>query len=114
MTQNQAIPRTVKTFATSLLISLALVVPFAVLEIVNRRAFQEEFPFVLFTFMSVHSLLIALLMMPALQCLRADKSLRALKPGHWAGLFLAIILVYGYATVVIDQLPCFLGVPNCD
>jgi hypothetical protein len=25
-----------------------------------------------------------------------------------------VFLCYAYADVVIDQLPCFLGVPNCD
>ena len=50
--------------------------------------------------------------------IRADNypklSLRALKLGHWAGLVLSAFLACAYVDVVIDQLPCFLGVPNCD
>jgi len=34
--------------------------------------------------------------------------------GHWTGLLLGVSLTFVYANVVIDQLPCFLGVPNCD
>jgi hypothetical protein len=112
--QNQAVPGILKSFRAPLLISAILVVPFFVLEWMNNRTLHEDFPFVLFVFMSLHSLFIVLLVTPALQCLRAERSLRALKPGHWVGLFLGVFLVYLYTNVVIDQLPCFLGVPNCD
>jgi drug/metabolite transporter (DMT)-like permease len=113
-TQSQASPRSLKFFVASLLISLTLVAPFIVLQWVNRRTFDEVFPFVLFTFMSLHSLFIVLLLTPALQRLRTERSPRTLKPGHWIGLLLGVFLVYVYVNVVIDQLPCFLGVPNCD
>jgi hypothetical protein len=113
-TQNHAAPGTLRFFGASLLISATLVAPFVVLQLVNRRIFHEDFPLVLFTFMSLHSLFIVLLLTPALRRLRAESSLRALGIGHWFGLLLGIFLVFIYANVVIDQLPCFLGVPNCD
>jgi len=96
------------------MISVILVAPFIVLQWINRRTFREDFTFVLLTFMSLHALIIVLLLTPALRRLRATKSLRALKLGHWAGLMLGAVLGYAYVDVVIDQLPCFLGVPNCD
>ena len=114
MTRNQAGPGTLKPFVTSLLISSTLVAPFVVLQLLNRRAFREDFPFVLFTFMSLHTLFIVLLLVPALRRLRSERNLRALKLGHWAGLVLSAFLAFAYVDVVIDQLPCFLGVPNCD
>ena len=114
MIQDHAAPGTLKSFGASLLISATLVAPFIVLQLVNRRIFHEDFPFVLFTFMLLHSLFIVLLLTPALRRLRVESSLRALGLGHWAGLLLGILLVFVYANVVIDQLPCFLGVPNCD
>jgi hypothetical protein len=64
--------------------------------------------------MLLHSLFIVLLLTPALRRLRSERTLRALKLGHWAGLVLSAFLTFAYADVVIDQLPCFLGVPNCD
>ncbi len=112
--QNQAASVTLKSFVAPLLISAILVAPFIVLQWVNRRTFHEDFPFVLFAFMSLHSLFIVLLLTPALRRLRAERSLRALKLVHWAGLLLSAFLGYAYADVVIDQLPCFFGVPNCD
>jgi len=84
-TQNQAAPGALKSFLTSLLISSFLVAPFIVLSLT-----------------------------PALRRLRAERDFRALKLGHWAGLALSCFLMFVYANVVIDQLPCFLGVPNCD
>ena len=114
MAQDQAAPGVLKSFVTSLSIAAALVAPFIVLQLVNRRAFDEDFPVVLFIFMSVHSLLIALLLTPALRRLRSEGTLSALKLGHWAGLALSAVLIFAYAGVVLDQLPCFLGVPNCD
>jgi len=103
-----------RSLVMPLLISVALVAPFIVLQSVYRRAFHEDFPFVLFVFMSIHSLLISLLLTPALRRLLAEKSLGALKLGHWAGLAVSGFLMFVYAGVVVDQLPCFLGVPNCD
>ena len=103
-----------KAFVTPLLISSTLVAPFIVLQLINRRAFHEDFPFVLFTFMSLHSLLIVLLLTPVVRRLRSERDLRVLKLGHWAGLAVSVVLIFAYADVVIDQLPCFLGVPNCD
>jgi hypothetical protein len=114
MTQDPAAPGTLRSVCTSLLISSTLVVPFIVLQWVNRRAFHENFPFVLFTFMSLHSLFIVVLLTPALRRLRSEQDLRPLTLGHWAGLVLSAVLILAYADVVIDQLPCFLGVPNCD
>lgn len=114
MIQDRAAPGTLKSFGASLLISAALVAPFLVLQLVNRRTFHEDFPVVLFTFMSLHSLFIVLSLTPALRRLRAERSLRALGFGHWAGLLLGVLLVLVYANVLVDQLPCFLGVPNCD
>ena len=64
--------------------------------------------------MSLHSWLIILMVMPALRRLRSERHFRALKPGHWGGLALSAFLTFAYVDVVLDQLPCFLGAPNCD
>lgn len=111
---NSPVLRLLRPLATSLGISAVLVVPLFLLEWWNRREFQEEFPLLLFTFMSVHSLLIVLSAAPAVGRLRSGRSLRALRFAHWAGLAVSASLAFVYAGVVIDQLPCFLGVPNCD
>ena len=110
---SQVAPGTSTLFVTQLLVSVTLVAPFGVLEWVNRRA-HEEFPLLLFTFMWVHALGIVLLLTPALRRVRAEGRLRGLGFASWAGLLAGALLGYGYLAVVIDQFPCFLGVPNCD
>ena len=114
LTKLRAAPRTSRSFGASLLMSATLVAPFIVMQSVNRSTPGEELPFALFTFMSLNALLIVLLLTPPLRHLQAERSLRALGFAHWAGLSLGIVLVFVYANVVVDQLPCFLGVPNCD
>ena len=81
-TQDQVAPGSLKFLVTSLLISFVLVAPFIVLEWVNRRALQEELPFVLFTFMWLHALLIALLLTPAVRSLRSERSSQS--PDTWS------------------------------
>ena len=114
MTQDHAASGALKSLVAPLSISAALVAPFIVLQWINRRALHEDFPFVLFTFMSLHSLFIVLMLRPALRRFRSERHLGALTLSHWAGLVLSVCFMFAYANVVIDQLPCFLGVPNCD
>jgi hypothetical protein len=103
-----------RSLLAPLLLGAVLVVPFAFLELVNRWGYREDFPYVLFAFMSVHALAIALLLTPGLRRLWTARRLAALTPRHWAGLVLAGFVGWAYAGVIMDQLPCFLGVLNCD
>jgi hypothetical protein len=99
-----------RTRVIPLAISALLVVPFVVLEWMKGGGV----PVVLFTFMWVHALFIALALLPGIRRLRNERRLGALTPVHWVGLVIGALLVYVYVGVVVDQLPCFLGVPNCD
>jgi hypothetical protein len=114
MRHDHAAPGTASPFGGSLVTSAMLVAPFMFLQLVNRRTHDEGFPLALFAFMLLNALLIVRLLTPALRHFRAENRLRTLALAHWAGLSLGILLIFVYANVVIDQLPCFLGVPNCD
>jgi hypothetical protein len=94
------------------LISTALVLPFVVLELINRRSFQEGFPLVLFVFMWLLTLAFALVLLPIVRRPQTDNktSLVRLLP-RVAFLILVASL---WVSLVVDQMPCFLGVPNCD
>src|SRR5688572_33482604 len=35
-------------------------------------------------------------------------------PGLIAGALAFVVLAFVWGTLVVDQMPCFLGVPNCD
>jgi hypothetical protein len=82
--------------------------PFLVLELVNRREFGEGFHVALF---------VLLWMLPAGIVGMTRSIIRRRRPGA-AGMALRVSLVGLFAWLwvglLIDQMPCFLGVPNCD
>ena len=93
-----------RTFTTSALIGFLVVLPFIVLELINRR-FDGNFPFPLFVVMWLLSFAFVLLVRPLARPGRLHVALRV------AGL---ILIGWVWTGLVIDQMPCFLGVPNCD
>lgn len=103
-----------KNLAIAALISLAVVLPFMVLEWVNNRNLAESFPITLFGFMWLLAIAFFVLLLPIVQNLRKGNSFTA-KPVSllFRVVFLVLIaVVWGWG--LMDQMPCFLGVPNCD
>ena len=99
---------------TPAIISLLLVLPFVILELKNRRSYNEGFPVPLFGLMWLLPLLFMLTLMPIVRNLRAENGsavkLRSLLPRV---VFLCLV-AWLWTSLLLDQLPCFLGVPNCD
>jgi hypothetical protein len=92
-------------------IGFLLVVPFAVLERFNTSELGTPFPFGLFI----------LLWLVALGAITLGNSVvglvRAGAPRAAAVIprvVLSGLLAYLFVALLIDQIPCFLGVPNCD
>ena len=88
--------------------------PFMILEWINRRSFHEGFPVVLFGAMLLLTLAFIFMLKPLVRSLRAEninlKNRITLLPN-----VVLLTLIAGFLVVlVIDQLPCFLGIPNCD
>jgi hypothetical protein len=102
------------TFVVPLLVSASLVAPFIILEWVNRSATAPEFPVALFVFMALHSLLMVFALAPTVRRVLAARSITELTPAHWGGILFGALLIVLYAAAIIDQWPCFMGVPNCD
>ena len=96
------------------IISLLLVVPFIIMELVNRRNFNEGFPFPLFGFMWVLPILFILTLTPMVQTVRAGNSLMANPISLLLKVAFLLFLAWFWGNIVVDQMPCFLGVPNCD
>jgi hypothetical protein len=88
------------------LLAFVLVLPFMVLEVINRRSFDEGFPFPLFG--SLWLLTLAFLLV-------LGSLARAVSPGRsLLAVVSLIVIAWLWGGIVLDQLPCFLGVPNCD
>jgi hypothetical protein len=85
-----------------------------ILEALNRQNIEEGFPMTLFGAMWLLPVLFFILLMPLLRSARSGKGLMAKPVPFLFGVaFLALLAVLWTATV-IDQMPCFLGVPLCD
>ena len=96
------------------LTGLALTVPFIVMELVNRRDDTYDFPFLLFLVLWLLAGLFFVLTFSLYHDLK-HTGVKAAKTLKFTG---KIILVLGVFTlwllVVKDQMPCFLGIGNCD
>lgn len=95
-------------------ISFALVLPFMILEAINRRAFHEGFPIVLFGVMWILPLSLILVVRPVVRSRSAGNREPAGPFSLLSRVVLAILIAWLWVLLVRDQMPCFLGVPNCD
>ena len=103
-----------KCFLFAAAFAVLLVAPFALMEAVNTASAQVELPTVLFAFMFAHAALISATISAAVLNALSTRSLKSLSKLHWTGVAIGLALLGLYAGVVLDQMPCFLGFPNCD
>jgi len=96
------------------IISSVLVLPFMILEFVNRRAFHEDFPIPLFAIMWLLPVSFILILTPIVRRLRAQERSAANPLSLLLGAVLLVLLAWLWVGLILDQMPCFLGVPNCD
>ena len=67
----------IKTLGSSGLISLLLVLPFMIMEVVNRRYLNEGFPFMLFFVMWINLFAVSFILLPILRARRTENHDRA-------------------------------------
>jgi hypothetical protein len=105
------VPETLRRVGTLMIISLALVLPFVVLELISA-GLKPNFPVLLFVVMWALTFLFILILMPIIESLRARNLSNPFIFLLRAVLLTAIASIL--VVIVFDQMPCFLGVPNCD
>jgi ABC-type transport system involved in multi-copper enzyme maturation permease subunit len=99
---------------TAVLGSLILVLPFAILEAVNTTPTRQNAPglIVLFGFLWFLAAVFFVVLIPTVRNVRTRNVANPLGLLIGVAVLLVVALVWG--SVVADQMPCFLGVPNCD
>jgi magnesium-transporting ATPase (P-type) len=70
-TEGATMQTTLKTLGASALLGLLLILPFAILEIINRRSFNEGFPFMLFFVLWLNLFAMSLILLPIAVGLRS-------------------------------------------
>jgi hypothetical protein len=98
------------TFMLPVFAALIITFPFMALEFKNQHYSARDFPVALFAFLSAVSAVIALLWMSILRSIKTAGNRLLILARFTLLLSLAIL----WWEIVNDQLPCFLGVPNCD
>jgi NADPH:quinone reductase-like Zn-dependent oxidoreductase len=91
-----------------------LVLPFLILEWLNRRGLHEGFPLVLFGALWLLPPSFILIIRPIVRRLQADERRSANPHALLPRAAVAILVAWFWIVLVVDQMPCFLGVPNCD
>lgn len=98
-----------RSLKTAAIVSSLLLAPFIILESVTTRGFTRGFPAALFIFMWVLGLsFVGILHNVAAGRRSAPNFMLVLKGGA------LIFIAWMWVSLIVDQMPCFLGVPNCD
>ena len=107
-----------QTFLTTLrvpaIVSFTLLLPFMIMEIINRRSFNEGFPIILFIVMWFLPVLFLLILTPILRTIRSGNGLFTSPIKLLLSIAVLVLIAIVWTSALIDQMPCFLGVPNCD
>lgn len=109
-----------KEIATSLkwaaIISFLLVLPFAIFESLSNTLTRQNAPglIVLFGLLWLLPMAFIVLFVPIMRKVRAGNSLLANPINLLCRVALLAFIVMMWGGILIDQLPCFMGVPNCD
>jgi len=96
------------------IISFMLVLPFMILELVNRRNLPESFPIQLFGILWLLPTVFIAILMPIVRNVRAGDGIMSNPINLLLRVAFMAFIAMMWGGILIDQLPCFLGVPNCD
>ncbi len=106
----------VSTIGAAALIGFILVLPFVLLEFLNQTVTRQNAPglILLFGFLWLLPTVFIVLLVPLVRTMRAGNSLLATPVSLVFRVVFMILIAWMWGGLLIDQMPCFLGVPNCD
>ena len=96
------------------LISAFLVLPFVSLEAINRGRFEEGFPFPVFATLWLLGTAFILTLTPLWRTWQTRDTARLHSVPLVLRIAFLILVAWLWISIVLDQMPCFRGVPNCD
>jgi hypothetical protein len=107
---------TLKTSGAAALFGLTLVVPCASMELWYTPAIRSlsNFPFLLFVMLWLLPTAFFATAAPVVRTLRAGENILAHPVSLLLRLAFMVFVAWGWIDIMRDQMPCFLGVPNCD
>jgi hypothetical protein len=102
------------SLGTSVIIGLLLVVPYMILELVNRRAYNNGFPIVLFGLLWLLQFAFVAILKPILRDVRRRDGIVASPVSLVLQVVFLVFIACLWGVIIEDQWPCFMGVENCD
>ena len=98
------------------LISFIFVLPFSILESLNQTITRQNAPglIVLFGLLWLLPMAFVVILAPIVRKLRAGHSLMADPVNLLFRVALLALIAMMWGGLLLDQMPCFMGVPNCD
>ena len=105
---------TLTNFRSPALISLLLVIPFMIMEVINTQDLNTIFNIPLFGIIWLLPMIFIVILIPIVQNVRAGNSLMAKPVRLIISVVFLVLIALMWTTLIVDQMPCFLGVPNCD
>lgn len=115
--QNEGPARTIVVdLRAAAIISFILMLPFAILESLNQNITKQNVPslLVLFGLLWLLPMAFILILKPVVRNLRAGHSLMANPANLLLRVALLALISMMWGGLLIDQMPCFMGAPNCD
>jgi len=96
-------------------VSLLLVLPFVILEFTFNTVSQQDAPslIVLFGLLWLLATAFIAILSPIVRSVRAGNRMKA-NPVLLLRVVSLVLIAMMWGSILVDQFPCFLGVPNCD
>ena len=115
--QNEGPIRTITAdLRRAALLSFLLVLPFAILESLNQTITRQNALglIVLLGLLWLLPMAFIVILVPLVRSLRAGNSFMANPINLLFRVALLTLIAMMWGRLLIDQMPCFMGVPNCD
>lgn len=98
----------------AVIVSFLLVLPFMIMELVFGQNSYSSFPFPLFGILWFLPVMFIVIFTPIVRNMRAGNSIFANPITLLFRVAFLVLIALFWGGLLNDQMPCFLGVPNCD
>lgn len=115
--QNEGPPKYIATnLKLAALVSFILVLPLAILESLNNTITRQKAPglVILFGLLWLLPMVFIAILLPMVRAVRAGNPVMANPINLLLRIAFLALIAMMWGGIVIDQIPCFMGVPNCD
>ncbi|HXF85832.1 MAG TPA: hypothetical protein VNK49_10645 [Anaerolineales bacterium] len=105
---------TLASVTSSAFFGFLLMLPFMTLEVISTKNFNAIFNLPLFGILWFLPTLFLIILKPILQAVHIGNRFITKRGILFLHIAFLILIAWIWISILVDQMPCFLGVPNCD